>query len=218
MKRWHLVLTAAAFLGVCAAGAADWHPFHARPQYLPGLPYYDYQYRDRSAQQTVLSTFGLLLPSNLEGQPAPAPGERIRYYQMDTAALKVDHCSLSRVALTLHADGTWIFSARADQNPLMGPDQGQLVPLRPDGPMVVKFTEHLKRNQFFVKVRGYSAYPVKENLPGVSTGKPALAAITLCPFWVQRGEPYDVMLRGQQADVRQFFHLIDRVEIEFYYR
>ena len=215
MRRWQLVVVALTLLSACGA---DWGHFRARPPCLPGLPCYDYQYQERSASKEALSTFGNLLETALPAAAPNFPGPKIRYYQLDRAQIQVDHCILSRLALTLHQDGSWILSGRADQNPWMGPDTRQLSPLKSSGPLVVKHTEHLKRNQFFVKVRCYSAFAVKETMPGASTGKPALTAITLPPFWVQRGEPYDLMVRGSLADVGLYFHLIDRVEVEFYYR
>jgi hypothetical protein len=219
MRRWQLAVAAATLLAAGGHAAADWpNHFRARPPLACGVPPLDYYYRPHSATTEAVSTFGMLLETALPGEPAPQRHERIRYYQLDVARLQVDHCILSRIAVSLHADGSWIFSARADQNPWMAPNQLELSPIRPGGPRVVKHTEHLKRNEFFIKFRAYTAFGVKETLLNDSTGKPVLFAVSVPPFWVQRGEPYDVQVRGALADVGTYFHLVDRIQVEFFYR
>jgi hypothetical protein len=76
-------------------------------------------------------------------------------------------------------------------------------------------TNYLKRNQFYIRVRCYGNFALDEKQ---AAGKPVLFEIVPAPFWVQRGQPYDFWTRQPQTLVRQYFDLIDRIEVEFYYR
>ncbi len=58
---------------------------------------------------------------------------------------------------------------------------------------------------------------MKEPRADETTGKPVLFELGPDRFWVQRGQPKDLWLRGTDKAVKRYFDLIDRVEIEFYY-
>jgi hypothetical protein len=217
-------------------------PRHTRSYGLPGLPMRDYQYLTYSQPAIALSQVAVLIeqrqPFQVGVPPAgvPAAGvnvpivvrERLRFFQLDVAKMQVDHCFLSRVAVTLQENGDWILSLRADQNPWMTGGRndvstpihvrGAATAIQPAAPKLTKETDYLKRNQFFVSVRCYGAYPLKEGAPPLAPGKPVLFELRPAPFWVQRGRPYDLWVKESLPDVRQYFDLIDRVEIEFFYR
>src|SRR5262249_47803259 len=153
--------------------------------------------------------------------------ESVKLFQLSKPTVALDHCSLSRVALTLHETGEWSLSLRADQNPWMtgpmrevsNPKQLQGVSaLRSTAPNLAKETDSLKRNQFFVKVRCYGSFKLKEELTATSPGKPVLVELPTAMFWVQRGYPYDLMEKKQMREIARYFDLIDRVEVEFSYR
>ena len=75
----------------------------------------------------------------------------------------------------------------------------------------------LKRNQFVIRMRCLGQF---ENPPtsAPSAGKPVLADLGPITFWVQNGQPRYIRWANDSTLVRHYFHLIDRVEIEFFYR
>ncbi len=150
------------------------------------------------------------------GDPlAPTP----MVYQLAASRLQLDHCFLSRVAVSLSADGSYEISFRADQNPVASNDPGS--PLRPSDaqPAWTLQTAQLLRNQFIVKVRGYAAYPLPSTPPNLAPGKPVLVEFPIEPFWVERGKPYSGFVTGVASDaLRKKFEFIDRIEVEFTYR
>src|SRR5205823_3515617 len=97
----------------------------------------------------------------------------------------------------LHESGDWTLSFRADQNPWMtGPDHavsasvvlpGAATALKGPVPTLPKETNGFKRNQFFVKVRCYGNYPVRDAQPALAPGKPVFFELPTAAFWVQRG-------------------------------
>ena len=103
----------------------------------------------------------------------------------------------------------------------LGPIAGHrnLVLPIPPGPIMTKETEGLKRNQFFVKVRCYGNYSVADAQPALAPPKPVLFELPTAVFWVQAAvTPYDFWARQPLPDVSRYFDLIDRVEVEFWYR
>jgi hypothetical protein len=162
-------------------------------------------------------------------------------YQLLEPRLQVDHCFLTRFAVALHPDGAYQITFRADQNPLpvndlrngdrgdlelaRGSNQGPVPlrdprsPLRPGERVETKLqTTQFRRNLFIVKVRGYTAYPIKADQVSQVPGKPALVEFPVESFWVQRGEPYAGNVTGRSEIVRAYFDSIDRIEVEFTYR
>lgn len=200
-----LGLAVAALTAVAAAG----HFRHCtRPGCLPGIPVREYQYRPRSKPVTALSSSPVLL-EEVDTRSGTTSG-LIRLYQWNAAELKIDQCSLSRVALQFYPDGRWTVSLRADQNP----DAVNSIETV-DGQ--TRFIGHIKRNEFVVKFRCYGDYRVPEAVAERAAGKPVLFPLEPPAFWVQKGQPYDYFFRGKDDEVRTFFNRVDRVELEFYY-
>jgi hypothetical protein len=137
----------------------------------------------------------------------------LRVFQLDTGVVKVDHCSLAEVAFTIEETGQFKLNFRADQNPWFTKEVRGLPP--PTEHLKLE-TTFLKRNEFHVRVRCHGYYPVREEMK--TTGKPALVVLEPPPFWVQRGVPYMGFIQGVNAGLGQYFNLIERVEIDFYYR
>jgi hypothetical protein len=205
-------------LGTVCAGQVYRH--QARPRVCCTLPERDYV---RANPPTTLglavsSTAVLLRKPDLTVSAPATPGERVALFQLSQSALAVDHCSLSRVALLLRDDGSWALSFRADQNPV--------VPVAPPLPArtvagstaLALQTLHIRRNQFFVRVRGYGAFLVAPPGLDLAPGRPVLFEIAVDPFWVQRGVPEFLTFRGSDPSVAYDFALIDRVEVELRYR
>jgi hypothetical protein len=220
-KRW--ILASLGLLGMTTAEAGIFHR-HTRAPLLPGIPTLDYQSTDRSPSKEAFSTVGILLENRtplIMGEPLK-PGDtprrpRMRVFQLAEATLQLDHCFVSRVAVTLHESGCWSVSARADQNPVKLGTASDPGAFRPDRPRDL-FTEHLKRNQFFLKIRCQTLGTVATKLPNTAPGPATLIRLEPAPFWVQNGQPYDYHTEGCDPRIGAFFELWDRVEVEFYYR
>jgi hypothetical protein len=230
MRRHGLLIIGLA--SVLSGMGAGWRCHTTRSGCVAGLPEYDYVWGNISQAKSVFSLDPIDLgPRQAYGPGVPAglpPRERVKVYQLLRPTVTLDHCSLSRVALTLNESGEATLSLRADQNPWMtGPLREVSNPLQVHGPVSAvkstapnlgKETDSLKRNQFFVKVRCYGAFKLKEELTAMSPGKPVLVELPTAMFWVQRGYPYDFMQKLPMRDVARYFDLIDRVEVEFSYR
>lgn len=137
------------------------------------------------------------------------PQNRIRLFQLDRARLTVDHCTVSEIALQLHRDGSWVLSLRADQNMLPEEDPATL-----DDTYRPRL--HLRRNEFHVRLRCHGFYQADQVL--LAAGRPVMADLHPVKFMVQRQEPRHVRIACCDPRVAQFYDLIDRVEVEFYYR
>lgn len=194
-----------------------------RPNCLPGIPDREYQHQLRSRSEIALSMTGVLLEARRDRElnltaidlaparttqldPRPEDDRAIKLFQLDRSRMRVNHCSISDVALQLDDRGHWVLSLRADQNP------------RPSTREEARYNSrlHLKRNEFVVRLRclGFVQEPRAE----VHAGRPVLAEINPEPFWVENGQPKYLRVTDCNDDVRQNVHLIDRVEIEFFYR
>jgi hypothetical protein len=221
--------TAAIVTGLVAAAApaaAEWPRHRAKPCPLPGVPYLPYRAGDAAVRPTItvvsLSRIPAL-PANATAVPAVVPDSPALVgapliYQFLEPRLQIDHCFLSRIAVTLHPDGRYQISLRADQNPLPG-DADVRSPLRPGEVLNIPLqTTQLRRNLFIVKVRGYAHFQEFAGRSSLVPSQPALFELPVEPFWVQRGEPYSGLFEGRHEAIRQFLPLIDRVEVEFTYR
>lgn len=235
-----LLLVAALTVGGVAIGGGV-RRYHARPQERCGIPAADYQppHPPPVVRPVVaVSKVGVLL-----AQPQPQPTTaadaamslqipttatavaRVKAYQFVPTSLAIDHCSISRMTLSIDDHGAWRFNFQADQNPQVTlPAAAVAVPttaqIRGMPDVRIKQTEHLKRNLFVVRLRGYGAYsePLPTPPAPSNQGKPALVALPPVEFWVQRGVPYQGVFEGANANAATFFDQIDRFELEFSYR
>jgi hypothetical protein len=220
-----MILAMTAAVGSTEAGVT-YH--HTRSHCLCDLPDYKYVYGELSQPVSVFS----LAPLAFEPRQPPGPGappglvrERIRYFQLSLPAVQLEHCALSNVSVALYENGAYTLSMRGHQNAWMtGPDNvvstpvhlfGAVSSLRPPIPNLARETEGLKRNQFFVRVRCYGGYPLRDSLPALAPAKPVLFELPLACFWVQRGHPYDFFAHQPLPAAAQYFDLVDRVEVEF---
>lgn len=210
-------------LGVLAGAAvarAELPRHVAKPRAQWGVPNYDY--RPTPAPAPAATVTAMSLPK-LDVTPAALPGQPRRpataVYQFIEPRLRVDHCFLSRVAVTLHEDGAYQISFRADQNPQPSDDRGS--PLKVGERIETTLqTSQLRRNTFVVKVRGYAADPGRPGRVGTTPlAAPALIEFPAMEFVVQKGEPASKSA-SKEGDplVKKYFPLIDRVEVEFTYK
>jgi hypothetical protein len=250
-----LIATLAIGAGIVSADGV--RHYHVKPQRLCGVPPAEYQ-PPRPPPVVVpvvaVSSVGYVLTPPLtqaslkEAMSLQVPGKatkspRIKVFQFTLSSLQIDHCSISRLCLTVYDNGFWRFSCQGDQNPIVetatalttvqrSATTKELLPTSGRPPLPVaqiqglpageaKYTAFLKRNLFVIRVRGLGDF--REPLPvppaPPSLGKPVLFSLPVIEFWVQNGVPYPlVRTSGPNGDVRQFFDMIDRVEVEFSYR
>lgn len=224
-------MTRRALVGVClglsvacvSVGRAELPRHHAKPKALPCIPGYDYRPTDVRPAPTATAIGFLKLDITPVTPVVPGSAEEklrntTRVYQMLDPRLQVDHCFLSRMAATLHDDGTFEISFRADQNPQPGTNDVRS-PLKPGEVLNIPLqTSQLRRNTFVVKMRGYGAAPVTLTKPDLAPGAPVLVEFPVMEFMVQRGEPASKQVTGASAAVKKNFLMIDRMEVEFTYR
>jgi hypothetical protein len=138
-------------------------------------------------------------------------GAVVKLAQFAEPGIAIDHCSISNVQLMIDSNGMWSLSFRADQNPrpdamtagLNSPGIDSFTGRQPPE----KFTLDLRRNTFFVQLRGLSANGA------------VLFELTPAELIVERAEPRFMRYtsRCKCDDVRQFFTVVDRVELQFHY-
>lgn len=78
------------------------------------------------------------------------------------------------------------------------------------------FTDHLRRNKFIVGIRCYAG-SIVGGVDGL-VGKPLVIPLHVEPFWVQKAQPEHIYASGFDQRIRDYFDLIERVEIEFAYQ
>jgi hypothetical protein len=218
----------AAGFGLTALVAAGEVPTKlAKPCPLPGIPD-KWAYRpdtDRSALVSAQGSPGVLLETALARSTDTTVGEpasrvKLRYFQMPVRGLFIDHCSITRVVLTIRDDGQYLVSFRADQHvKLSGAIGDPVIPLEVEfRPLRSKEVNQLKRNEFTVRFRLLGGSGPRDTLAPVGVGRPVLVKLAMDPFWVQRGEPYDFFAKGSSVDVKDYFSLVDLIEVDFSYR
>jgi hypothetical protein len=187
-----------------------------------GLPNRDYAYKFYALPVTAMSLSRLALEptkvrssqTNTAAQPGVAVTDGY-VYQFTEAKLRRDHCSVENLAVQLYRNGDFVVSLRADQNPLVTSPIDSMANVTTKEP-IEKFTAHLLRNQFVVRVRCYGKTIAQTG--DAPLGKPVIAEFEVPPFWVERGEPKHVRQGGNSEQVRGGFDHIETVELEFTYR
>src|SRR5437868_15318837 len=118
-KSLALILVAALTAGSAVAGGGV-RRYHARPQQFCGIPQADYQPPHPPAvvdPVLAVSSVGSLLTQpqpaatgdttmsmKISGQSTTAR-PRVKFYQFVPTALQIDHCSISRIAMTISDSG-----------------------------------------------------------------------------------------------------------------
>ncbi len=221
MKRRVLAACVGLSVVACVSVARAELPRHvAKPKLKWGVPNYDYRPTPATAPAATVTAMSL---PKADITPAALPGQDRRpatyVYQFLEPRLQVDHCFLSRVAVTLHEDGSYQVSFRADQNPQAVDDPRS--PLKAGERLETTLqTGQLRRNTFVVKVRGYAADPARPGRTGATPlSAPAIVELPAMEFVVQKGEPASKSA-SKELDplVKKYFPLIDRVEVEFTYK
>ena len=167
---------------------------------------------DQSERVTTTTT------TTTPGGTAPVLPGTAATFQLRDQVIRVDHCTLSEVSVTLYPDGKYVVGFRADQNPLASDPRTPALTTAARGLTADTGIEpgQFRRNKFYVTVRGYAADPLGEGRAGGS--KAVVLDLPLDPFWVNRGESYRGLADGTSEAVRRNYTLVDRVEVDFTYR
>ena len=204
-----LVILAAIVTTVAGVAIAGVERYCTRPSYQCGIPSYNYQHGSRSQSETILSSSSVSLQ-----EPDPTNQKvlkDLKHFQWKQATVRIDHCSISAPSLRLRDNGSWVLYLQANQNPEV---ENATAAATPEG----RYTAHLKRNQFVVTLRCFGASTGEQTSADAAIGKPLLCVLGPTEFWVQRGQPLPVCKQGYAPCIKEYFELIDRVELEFFYR
>ncbi|WP_166822069.1 hypothetical protein [Thalassoroseus pseudoceratinae] len=171
------------------------------------VPLYDYR-QLRTSLPNAATTFTAVLleaPSedaisdrsgtNLQNSPRLAQqvprGPEIRFFQLAQPRIVVNHCAISRVAVSLWEDGRCVVNLLAEQSP-------PYIPLD-----ILEPAMRFKRNRFVVTVRGYGFYPLRNDAnDGILSelGQPEIFRVQQS-FWVERGEAIGHRIDAQLGEV-----------------
>jgi hypothetical protein len=148
-------------------------------------------------------------------------------FQFKESSLASEQCTISRMAVQLFEDGTWIITLRADQNPVVSTaapiaatlttnpaSTPQSSPALTANGAPTLWTDHILRNQFKVVVRCYSV----PSSAVQGAGQPVVAILAPSPFWVQRAKPVDYKAQGADPAIARFYTTIDHVDLQFSFR
>jgi hypothetical protein len=246
-------LLATLAMGAGVLGADGIRHYRVSPRPLCGIPPADYQPPQPPPAvrpMIAISQVGFVLappatpslpaaPMSLQinGQPV-SPIPRVKVFQFVPTGMQIDHCSISRMALTIQDNGFWRLSLQADQNPIVetatalttvqpasgSPPALPTAPIRGLPKVSWKDTSFIKRNLFVIRIRGLGSFQEAIPVPPapLSIGKPVLFALNPIEFWVQNGVPFPLVAQPRpfqaHPDVKRFFDMVDRVELEFSYR
>jgi hypothetical protein len=225
---------------ICGIPPADYQPPHPKPIVAPVVVISSVGVL-LPAPAVPASAAANAMSLQINGAPV-SKLPRIKFFQFIPTTLQIDHCALSRIALVIRDDGHLRLSLQADQNPLienstalttvqpssttnslvstMSKPPLATAPIRGLPAVRLKQTSFLKRNQFVIRLRGLGSYanPLPVPPAPASLGKPVMFATPPIEFWVQNGVPYPLDAEADLGDIRAFFDLVDRVELEFSYR
>lgn len=222
MTRIKDLLLVASVVVCCSAP----HFYVTRPCPSCSIPGRQYQYKKFSPTVASLSSAAIaqidlvppkrLVPgSNWEiaGQTRVARNTKIFQF-VKNPALRIQHCQISQIAVSIAQDGGWTINLLAEQNippaPLQVPQD--VVSSQP----IVPFTEHLLRNEFYVTFRFFGHFDAVD--PTEMLGKQVVTELEIPAFWVQKGVPYQLLRHGFNPQLGDHFTSIDRVEVNFRYR
>jgi len=178
-----------------------------------GLPAYRYPADHFSNPTDAASLRAITSRARLADDPVPGAmldlertSLRLKSFQIRERFLRVDHCELSLITVTLVNDGTWYLTLTARQDPSML-DTRQ----RPE-------FERFRRNQFRLDVNPVLLVQVQQNASGAALGKPELPHIPRQEFWVEKGETVRIQRDGSSAELAKYFELVEQVDVHFSYQ
>lgn len=203
-------------VAICSAVPAlgDHHCFRARPvRNFCHLPCYEFRgERPKNlAQQTTSAALPLTLQRTAvasdgvvgsDGGVSLAGPMSVKVFQLSTSEIRIQHCRITQVVMTVVEDGSWIVNCVAEQNVGLVDSQ--------ERPPLFNY----RRNRFFIDLRGVGVSEVEDPPSLREVGQPQLFHVTQAPFWVEAGEKRVMRWTGQSAEAKRFFSLVNRVDID----
>ena len=126
-------------------------------------------------------------------------------FSLRETRLSIDHCSVSRVAVTLEESGAWKVNFTGRQDPFDVPEM--------DRPRFVRF----ERNRFFVTVKLFGQYALATDPETMSLAPPQIVELEVPAFWLERGEMDSRFYSDFSPEVAAYFDVITRIEVDFQY-
>jgi hypothetical protein len=157
---------------------------------------------DTAASAGARETAAVLRAIELDELP---PGE-LKVFQIEPATLRIDHCAVSQVVVTIAESGEWMLSLQAQQDPRLESAQ-----------LRTQF-ENFRRNEFRLEVRPILVLTARQNADVAVLGKPELDAIDAQEFWLDKHEVRRITLKNSSQDLRRYFAQIEQVDVHFSYR
>jgi len=130
----------------------------------------------------------------------------LKTFQINERFLRIDHCEVSLVTVTVANEGQWFLTFVARQDPAIVESK-----LRPE-------FERFKRNQFRVEVNPVLMMSVQQSATNAALGKPELPHIPVQEFWVEKGQTIRIQRNERNKDLARYFDLIEQVDVHFSYR
>ncbi|HMP78074.1 MAG TPA: hypothetical protein PKD54_01355 [Pirellulaceae bacterium] len=188
------------------------HRFHVtRSGVVRGIPQgLPYQWRPRSGSVSELSRTPLTLRdadslvTDIRLEMPLSPTRQVKWFAFDPLNLQIDECALSAASVTVDDRGNWELTLRAA---VAHVDMPQFNP-----------NEHLRRNELVARLTWYVDVPGAVGAVDRAAIRPAVAQTESMSFIVQRGDSETICARGQLDGLRREFDLLQRAEIEFFYR
>ena len=199
-------------LVMCDSADAQWLPHVTRMRRVCTLSG-DYDYEANRLSQPVSR---LTFPGVLEVSPgavvAPAGGGdrrvavRNRVFPLREKTLSNDHCSVSKVVVTLSENGRWTVDMLARQDPSFVDEAER-----------AKF-QLFEQNRFHLILRPMTAEAglVPDGVDAVSA--PAVAIIRVKPFWIERGKSAQIREEGSDDRVAERFESIKVIAVDLQYQ
>lgn len=204
MRYITLGLLTAANLAATSIEAGD-HCFCTRAPKVCCLKRYDYGIDTRSPIVTgVTFSSDKYVDRTFDSRWATARG-RLKSFSLTESRLAIDHCSVSKVAITLEENGNWSANFTARQNPR---DVNEI-----ERPRIERFV----RNKFYVTLKLFGQYPLATDPMTSELAQPQLAEIEVPAFWLEKGESDNVFEFAECPEVAHYFDVITRIEVDFQY-
>ena len=194
---------------ISSTATAQWIPHSTRARPVCCLPdRHDYSYNRLTNPVTAISFDGVIdtsstLRTNIEADSMPTA--LVKSYPLRQKELRIDHCQLSKVVVTITDSGEWTIDMLAEQNP-------ELLS-REDRPRIQLYHQ----NRLHVTVRPLigSGVTSASSLDNVVTA--SVCRLKVPPFWLEKGQSEQIHFSGMEPLLAERFNTIRNVQIDLQY-
>ena len=191
------------------AALAQWFPHATRTRRVCCLSgNYDYSWNKLNNPVTALSFEGVLdTDSAVAGRSSPLSARpvRVRSFALREKELRIDHCRISRVVVTIADTGDWMIDMMAEQNPKLLPNELQ--------PRIQLFDQ----NRFHVTVRPLLGGPVVSPDSLDDVVGPTVSSLSVPPFWLEKGQTKNIHHSDNDPRLANRFDSIRQVAVDLQY-